>query len=299
VWEDLLGDLAREARVLDIATGNGAIALIAAEVSGHRELALQIDACDAAAIDPGHSLKAPPSALADIRFHARAPTEHLPFGDACFDAVTGQFALEYSDAQSSLTELARVLKPGARGRFVIHHADSVIVRTAAEEVRLAKLVVDGSGVFDAARALIRYIAPAVTRDQQAALGRDPQAERRRHAFNASAARVAEAVERARHPEIGQFALGHISDAYRRRRERGLEGTLEVLDRAETEVRASLQRLRDLRGAALDEPGIERLCRMARQSGLTDAALDTVHHQGELVGWLLDLTRHPVTASRRA
>jgi len=53
-------------------------------------------------------------------FVSRAGAEHLPFTDAAFDAATCRFGLMFfADAGEALTELRRVLRPGARAAFAV------------------------------------------------------------------------------------------------------------------------------------------------------------------------------------
>lgn len=53
--------------------------------------------------------------------------EALPFVDESLGAAVSQFGYEYSQTDRTAEEMARVLVPGARFCFVVHHADSAIV----------------------------------------------------------------------------------------------------------------------------------------------------------------------------
>jgi demethylmenaquinone methyltransferase/2-methoxy-6-polyprenyl-1,4-benzoquinol methylase len=98
-----------EARVLDMATGTGAVALKvargpAARVVGAdvtRPMLLQAKA------------RAARDGLSDRLELAECTAEAIPFADGAFDAVIFTYLLRYvSDVPSTLRELARVLKPG-------------------------------------------------------------------------------------------------------------------------------------------------------------------------------------------
>jgi SAM-dependent methyltransferase len=52
--------------------------------------------------------------------------ENLPFADEAFDAVCGQYALEYSDVTQSVPELMRVLRRGGCLKFLLHSEDGVL-----------------------------------------------------------------------------------------------------------------------------------------------------------------------------
>jgi len=102
-------DLQPDARVLDVATGTGAVAL---------ELVRQ-HGCSVVGIDRSTEMLA----VARARVAARglgtkielheARAEALPFADASFDAVTVTYLLRYvDDPAATLNELARVVRPG-------------------------------------------------------------------------------------------------------------------------------------------------------------------------------------------
>ena len=102
-------ELRQDARVLDVATGTGAVAL---------ELVRQHD-CSVVGVDRSADMLA----VARARIAARglasrielheARAEALPFADASFDALTVTYLLRYvDDPAATLRELARVVRPG-------------------------------------------------------------------------------------------------------------------------------------------------------------------------------------------
>ena len=102
-------ELPPNARVLDVATGTGAVAL---------ELVRQHD-CSVVGVDRSADMLA----VARARIAARglasrielheARAEALPFADASFDALTVTYLLRYvDDPAATLRELARVVRPG-------------------------------------------------------------------------------------------------------------------------------------------------------------------------------------------
>lgn len=122
--------------ILDLCTGNGAIAAIAAEALSKGVDASDIFAVDAADISPLENPSLPTKQmhlLKRIRFAGGVNVESLPFPDEMFSMVSSQFGIEYADLGRSLKESVRVLKPGGRGVFVLHSIDSVIYRDAVAE----------------------------------------------------------------------------------------------------------------------------------------------------------------------
>jgi demethylmenaquinone methyltransferase / 2-methoxy-6-polyprenyl-1,4-benzoquinol methylase len=95
-------------RVLDVATGTG---MVAAELRGRAD-------CAVVGIDQSPEMLA--AARARFADDARVEliegqAEELPFADESFDAVTFTYLLRYvDDPQATVSELARVVRPGGR-----------------------------------------------------------------------------------------------------------------------------------------------------------------------------------------
>jgi SAM-dependent methyltransferase len=125
-WEAFATTLTRGSRVLDLGCGAGAVGRL---LLGARD-DLHLTGIDFArtplVLDP------------KIELLSETPMESLPFAQDSFGAVVSQFGFEYGNRDETAQELARVMKPGARLSFLVHHADSAIV--AGNRVRLSALI---------------------------------------------------------------------------------------------------------------------------------------------------------------
>jgi len=139
-WRLWFDQLPATARVLDLATGNGALIHLAlASSNGAR---LRLYGVDYAAIEPWQHL---PQAHADrqrIRFYGHTNIEQLPFAAGMFDAVVSQYGVEYAEPQASIEEAVRVLADGGRLRWVCHHRDSKVYRNTCGEIEHARFVLE-------------------------------------------------------------------------------------------------------------------------------------------------------------
>lgn len=98
-------------RVLDVASGPGATALLAA-----REHPVQVDGVDLgeASVERARAAAAAAGLAERVRFHV-GDAERLPFGDGVFDAAICECAFcTFPDKATAAAELARVLRPGGR-----------------------------------------------------------------------------------------------------------------------------------------------------------------------------------------
>ena len=288
-WQDVFARPAAHARVVDIGTGNGAVALLARDFARAHGHDWDIHACDQAAIRPARTLAARGVDVSGVEFHGEAPSESLPLADASVDLITGQFALEYGDVEAAVAEFARVLKPGAYCAFVLHHRDSVVARTTREELRLAQAIFEDTAFFDKSEALLRKVLAADTAEALKALATDADAELAREAFNQAASRLSELIASSSQPDLAQLALGYVGRIYENRAALGLERGLAELETARDELLANVARLRDLHGAMLDAVDLERVLACFAARGFSKPVTGELRESQRgnmLLGWTL-------------
>ncbi|MBW3615552.1 MAG: class I SAM-dependent methyltransferase [Actinobacteria bacterium] len=104
--------LCRAARVLDVGTGEGQVARLAA-VRG---------ATSVVGVDPTWAQIEVARRRGGGPAYARAGAAQLPFGDAAFDAVVACLVFEHiDDVDAAIAEVGRVLRPGGRFLFFLNH----------------------------------------------------------------------------------------------------------------------------------------------------------------------------------
>lgn len=291
LWVAFFSGLSRGDRVLDICTGNGAIAIIANEVSRRLQLDLEIHGIDSAAIRPRETVAGDTALLEGIEFHGRTSAESTGFDDGCFQAISGQYALEYTDVDACIHEMARITAPGARLLFVIHHDRSVVMETSREEIRHVALLFRETDFFGKAEALIRIVGAAESVEARRALGADPRAEAAREGLNEAAARVARAAETSEHPQILHMAMKDVAEAYKACTTAGLSQALGLLEDCRGRIKANAERLEDLMSAGRTEDQLEGIRETFAAAGFSVDPPSMVHHeQGPLMGWVLGARR---------
>ena len=284
-WREVFGALPAVARVLDVATGNGALPRLLLDHC--RTPGVQCDAVDIAAVHPPWLAALAPADRARVRFHGDVDAAALPFGDRSFDLVVSQYGLEYTDLERTLPELFRVRAPGGGVALVLHHARGRPATLASIEIdHLRWLMVDG-GLFDAAAALIEPMARASSPEGRTRLQHDPRANAARERFNdlqnqasarAAAGDGADVLFEAREGVASAFALaGH----------EGAPRASAALAALRDEFTASATRLRDLCAHALGPDQARALGeRLANGSG-TPVSLGELREQGgHLMGWTM-------------
>ncbi len=135
-WRRQFERLPSRAQLLDVCTGNGALALLAAAFSPQHARRFSITGVDAARIDAEAVRRAHPEAVSrmeDIRFIDATPFEKSDLPAASFDLVMSQYGIEYCDWPAAATQSERLLRPGARLAFVAHTPTSDMIETMRRE----------------------------------------------------------------------------------------------------------------------------------------------------------------------
>jgi SAM-dependent methyltransferase len=116
-WASFSRSLGAGARVLDLGCGAGVVGELILDARSD----LRVTGIDSA--------KIPPSVNPRLALMARTGMESMPFATSHFGAVVSQFGFEYSQVNVAVREIARVLEPGAKLSFLVHHAGSAIVQS--------------------------------------------------------------------------------------------------------------------------------------------------------------------------
>ena len=148
-WIELFSDLADNSRILDVATGNGALLAHAAIAVERGAMSFSLTGVDLADIDPVRYVSGLPDGLANAKFMGGVAAENLPFPDASFEVVVSQYGLEYADLDKALGEVERVLGVGGRFFWLAHNDKSLVVEQNQDQGGQVALLLAPGGPLDA------------------------------------------------------------------------------------------------------------------------------------------------------
>ncbi len=270
-WHDQYKTLPEKARLLDVATGNGALALLAANYAREEKRDWVLDACDLAEINDQAS------AGSNINFLSHVACEDLPYPEKSFDLVSSQFGFEYSDTSRSLAEILRVLTPGGLFAAVCHHRDSYTLNNSRKELDIYHQALEKNNIFAAARSYY-----------EASAAESPDAPDKLKAVNYAVNRLRQA--HAGHPCCDQM-VGALSNVIRQASKVPAGQVISQLNALELDFRGAAQRLQDLSAAALSSAGMSELADQCLALGFSSSTFgEILHAPGEIAGYTLLVRR---------
>lgn len=155
VWFEFTDIMADGARILDVATGNGPVALSCAARARACQRPIHIDAVDAAEIRPPGQAAGSGGQSTQVQFQGGVWLEDLPFKDREFDAVISQYGFEYADEPQAVDEVSRVLAPGGRLRLVIHARNGAVWKDINDRSGRLNAVMSEKGAVNLVLSLVR------------------------------------------------------------------------------------------------------------------------------------------------
>jgi ubiquinone/menaquinone biosynthesis C-methylase UbiE len=269
-WEAIFASLNADAQIVDLATGNGALALLASQYARLQNKPFHITAIDYAHIDPGQQFRDTAySRLMDrIRWQPGTPMENTGLPDGHFDAAISQFGFEYGEQQASISEVSRILKPnGATFAAMMHHADSAIIGQAkdgADQIMLCEKSKIQPLITDMVKRL----------DKLQARGKDPatdeKAEALRKSLNEHTAALETLAKRFRDPAQIKFFVENSMLPFdpKFQPDQSRPEKLKVLQSVNLECSAYKQRMRDLISSARSDQQINELVQKLTAEGFT-------------------------------
>ncbi|HEX8256931.1 MAG TPA: class I SAM-dependent methyltransferase [Allosphingosinicella sp.] len=283
-WRSFFGSLPEGAAILDLCSGNGAVAILAAEAARD----FRIVAVDQADIDPAAHVTRFADCLAAIRFMGGVNVEALPFADASFDVAVSQYGIEYSDLGRSIPELWRVLRPAGRARLVLHAAEGEVARWSAPHVGDADFLLGEIDLCGKASLCFAAVA-AAERDPEVDEGKRRAAEAALAAFADALHQAGRYLPGAADPPMIRHSAATLLDAYRNRGRFERDQLEAVVDSVRSGIEAHRGRVLALLAAAVTAARAEEIAAGLRARGADAASFGLTCPQG-LIGHVVELRR---------
>ncbi|HEV2748645.1 MAG TPA: class I SAM-dependent methyltransferase [Allosphingosinicella sp.] len=285
-WRGFFGSLPAGAAILDLCTGNGALPLIASQVSRNEGRDFAITGVDYAAIDPEKYVARLAEQLKAIAFLGGVRAEQLPFAAASFDAVVSQYGIEYTDLPRSLAEARRVIRPAGQVRLVMHAAEGAVAKGAKRQIEDADFLLETVDLPGAAQRCFEAVT-AVERSPAASAGERDAAAASVAAFTAALERAAGYVAAATDPRMVRNSGEVLLDTYRRRRHFDRDQLTAKVDEVRGAILAHRGRVTALRDAAVSRAEAAGVASRLVSFGAGEARSFALARRGELIGHVVE------------
>jgi ubiquinone/menaquinone biosynthesis C-methylase UbiE len=263
LWQDFAKSL-DQTRVLDLATGNGAVpfALLAERSE------LEIYAVDRAEIDPVKFLSQG-EALKAVKFYSETDIYNLPFEEKSFSALTSQFGIEYAGLQKASVAVMKLLKVGGKFQFIVHNKDSDIILSSGQKLQELEQLLKPEGLLET---LMKVMRGEVEFSELEDVGKK-YLEQESIKTQALSGQIFDGIN-----QLSQ-KLGDDS-----------KGAIDLALAIDLRVRSEYQRLQEMADAAQDADAMDDLVDALRESNVHTDSLKPIYADQEkeeyLLGWLI-------------
>lgn len=263
-WESVLESMPAATKIVDLATGNGAIPFIAAVISEKHDKRFSIVGIDYADIRlPSDS--AIQDRMKGVDLLGNTPMERTGLDESSVDLITSQYGFEYGDQDSVLDEIQRIAKPGAKLALVLHHPDSAVVIQAKLEYRQTQMCISEERLDRKVRDLIKIVGDARTPEQRAQLKHNRDAEKLREQINRTMGRLLKRVHGQDDSQLRQVAQSFLR-VFSDLSSLSKQEKLKFVENSSKEFLAYAGRMEAMSRATLSDQGFDGLLRDLESRG---------------------------------
>lgn len=287
-WRRFLSPQGDNRMLVDIATGNGAVPLLARDIAAENDWRWRIVGVDNASIDPPTFLKDAGIDTSGIEFLGNTRAEDLPIADDSVDIVTSQYGLEYTDMSLVVREIARVQKPGSVFQFVMHATESGIVRSAGAEINNCDFLLNEAKLFAAADEFFRAVGEVERGGKSPTQSQHERCMKAKAEFEKGLRQAGDWAANIRKPEVFHYVINTIMDMHKHRANYDLDSMLGKIGAVRDAVQAHRERLRANVDSALSEGQLEALSERLQSADMTvDHSKPLMDETNEsMIGWLM-------------
>jgi SAM-dependent methyltransferase len=290
IWTEFFEQLPLDARILDVCTGNGAIAILATELGQRRGAHFDVHGVDRAEIHADKTRLYMPNVHGAVHFQSGVAAEALPFEDSSFDSVVGQYAIEYTDLARTIPEIARVTKPEGRIRFITHARDGAVLSAADGQLGGAQFL-DEMGIIGAARA---FVTRAALVDQAGSSASDAEKQSAGEAaahLDMLLKSLDDGIRILNAPIFLRQVRQSLADVLKNRRSVGPQAAAAKIDELARAIEGHRQRLNAMTKAAQDERAARATADMFQAAGFKPQPVTPLRMtDNRLFGWMITASK---------
>ncbi|MCO1333729.1 class I SAM-dependent methyltransferase [Microbulbifer sp. OS29] len=288
-WRSTVSELNENDKVLDIACGNGAVALLIADEALKTGKKLEIHAADAAKIHPLATNKNPhhTTSLKTLKFHSKVPAEKINALGNNFSLITSQFGFEYSRKEETAISIERTLKAGGKFKAICHNTHSKPYSDCTDEVCAFRLLKEKLKIPEKIKSFIFEAQNIQTTDQLKTHLDNPRISKKLNS-------IIESMESliTSHPSaaITAFVRNSTETFLQRNLLSDIDTKKKFITFLETELEYANQRSKDQINAALSSKRLTDLLSNFSKQGMETLVCEEFHEGSSCTGWRLEIQK---------
>ncbi|MCL1097467.1 class I SAM-dependent methyltransferase [Shewanella gelidii] len=278
-WQETFTELPEQFKVLDVATGNGALALLVRECcEGKVGTVIGVDFAKVHQPEPIAHTTIKVDLVSNKNCEALVDYE-----SQSFDAVISQFGIEYSDFNLSLPEASRVLKPKGVLTIVSHHFQSLVIRRNERILSLIRSK-ETKQLLETMARLVKAMGEVREPEDIARVKANETCETIRKELNSTINQLVKNDEDAlKDSEL----MSYVATIFQKGMLWPLAEKLRYLDFVKQQILALELRLKELTDASIDENQLGELISKLNKFGLTLVAVKVLKTaEKQIVSWFI-------------
>ena len=285
IWENVVGDLSDNFKILDLCSGNGGLPILMSEQAEKLNLLGKIIGVDSASVNfPTHL--ASREKKVDIKLIPNVNCQEYKFDKKYFDLVTSQFGIEYTLIDKTLENITPALKKNGMISLVLHHTNSRILEennailTAANSAELKR-------VLKHFKSLVKAMGVINTKQDLIKLKYDNKCEQYRNKLNIT---IAKFIEKYGDSARDTGILSYIQTFFNEGMYWSVAQKKEYIDFIEKQIVTLIERLSELKIAAVDEEKFNDIQTKLGALGFKVNCAEELYENKKLLAWQLSATK---------
>ena len=289
-WDNCFSKLPNNAKIIDLATGNGALALLAMQYSKAHANDFSVTGIDFANINPNQipSLSTDEKKLIEsIEFLSNSNIEQTNLAEKSYDCAISQYGIEYSNLEKTIPELKRILKPNALFSVIVHHTDSKIIKQSRESLQQIDICCKDSNLEALLLEIIKNFSKANSQAEFAELIQSEKLKKLRSDYNLAIREIASKAEAFENKWVTDFVLSSFSKILGLAPDISLTEKLKNIESIHTELEIYTKRTEDLLAAALNEEHFTLFEELLLTNGFKNIQTAPQYYKGsDLIGFTI-------------
>ncbi|ABV36181.1 methyltransferase type 11 [Shewanella sediminis HAW-EB3] len=286
IWAPRFEELTNDFKVLDIATGNGALPLLVSDYLKNRAVEGEVIGVDLAkiktdinAVNLADNLK--------VKLLSNIDCIELPFENGQFELVMSQYGIEYADLKKAIPEALRVLSTKGRLALVMHHENSLILNRNRRILSLIKSE-ELEEIFNLLRGIVDKMGEVKSKQDLDRVKQDQSCEALRIQLNAA---IGVLVDRDESALKDCELLNYVATLFKTGLFWNKDKKLNYIEFAIQQLKTLDVRLSELADAAQTERSLAEIISLISQHNASlDHLSSVVDENKDVLGWNLLITK---------